>query len=830
MKKRIHLICNAHLDPVWQWEWEEGAAETLSTFRVAARFCEEYGDFIFNHNEAILYRWVEAYEPSLFERIQKLVAAGKWHIMGGTHLQPDCNMPSGEGAVRQILEGRTYFWEKFHVRPTTSVNFDAFGHSRGQVQILKKSGYDSTIFGRPFPSFVQLPGEDFRWIGYDGSEIMARRFVGYNSFLGKATQKIRKYIDTCPEDDFTLCLWGVGNHGGGPSKVDLDEIAALQKEMEAQGVTVIHSTLEKYFKELKESGKDLPAFSGELNPWGPGCYTSMVRIKQKYRQLETLLFSTERMCATASLNGLMPWPKAELDAACRDLLTVQFHDILPGTSVQSAEEMGLRMMDHGLEILTQVRTRAFFALSGGQKPARSDAIPMLFFNPHPYPLEGEFSCEMMLWDQNHAGTFMMPRVCDETGNFMPTQCEKENSSIKLDWRKKVVFRGVLKPLQMNRFDCFYEELPQKPALAADREDEAFFYLESDCVRVAISKKTGYLVSYQVEGKEMLSGESCVLHVIQDNCDPWEMGHVSFENRIGTFTLMSPEDGSRFSGVLGVIPSVRCIENGAVRAVVEAAFEYGHSRALIRYSLPKRGGRLGIDVRVQWAEIQKMLKMGFQTAIPKGRCLGEVEFGLESFPVNGRENVSLRYLVLTNDDKAALLCNDGIYGSSCELSEDGLNLYATLLRSPAYCAHPVGTPDIIAQDRFTPHMEQGERVYAFTFEGGAPDEIQTRAPFAAAALNDKPMALSFYPPVHGTAPACPLQVSGPVEMTCFKEAHDGDGYILRFFNPSHKPSAFLVDAPLLGVRETLSIGAFSADTYRIVDGRIIPCNLIEEVER
>ena len=233
MKKRIHLICNAHLDPVWQWEWEEGAAEALSTFRVAARLCEEYGDFVFNHNEAILYQWVEEYEPALFEKIQQLVAAGKWHIMGGTYLQPDCNMPSGEGQIRQILAGRRYFMDKFGVRPTTSVNFDAFGHSRGQVQILKKCGYDSTIFGRPFPSFVELPGEEFRWVGYDGSEIMGRRFVGYNSFLGKATEKIQKYIDKCPEDDFTLCLWGVGNHGGGPSKKDLEDIARLQKEMEA---------------------------------------------------------------------------------------------------------------------------------------------------------------------------------------------------------------------------------------------------------------------------------------------------------------------------------------------------------------------------------------------------------------------------------------------------------------------------------------------------------------------------------------------------------------------------------------------------------------------
>lgn len=135
--KNLHLVCNAHIDPVWLWELEEGVAETLSTFRVSAQFCEEYDGFIFNHNEALLYQWVEKYEPSLFKRIQKLVKDKKWHIMGGWFIQPDGNMPSGESFVRQILEGRNYFMEKFGTFPTTCINFDAFGHTRGLVDILK---------------------------------------------------------------------------------------------------------------------------------------------------------------------------------------------------------------------------------------------------------------------------------------------------------------------------------------------------------------------------------------------------------------------------------------------------------------------------------------------------------------------------------------------------------------------------------------------------------------------------------------------------------------------------------------------------------------------
>ena len=168
-KPKVHLICNAHLDPVWLWEWEEGVSEAISTFRTAADLCEEFEGFIFNHNEVILYKWVEEYEPELFKRIQGLVKAGKWHVMGGWYLQPDCNMPSGEGLVRQILAGREYFQKKFGIRPTTATNFDPFGHPRSLVQILAKSGFDSYVHCRPLKDMCPNQENDYVCVGYDGS-------------------------------------------------------------------------------------------------------------------------------------------------------------------------------------------------------------------------------------------------------------------------------------------------------------------------------------------------------------------------------------------------------------------------------------------------------------------------------------------------------------------------------------------------------------------------------------------------------------------------------------------------------------------------------------
>ena len=123
--KTVHLVCNAHLDPIWQWEWEEGAAAALSTFRAAADLADEF-DYIFCHNEVTLYKYIEEYAPELFARIKKLIREGKWHIMGGWYLQPDCNMPQGESFVRQIQVGHAYFREKFGENPTPAINFDPF--------------------------------------------------------------------------------------------------------------------------------------------------------------------------------------------------------------------------------------------------------------------------------------------------------------------------------------------------------------------------------------------------------------------------------------------------------------------------------------------------------------------------------------------------------------------------------------------------------------------------------------------------------------------------------------------------------------------------------
>ena len=190
MKKRIHLVCNAHIDPIWQWDWPEGVSATLSTFYTAARLCDEF-DYIFCHNEVTVYKYIEEYAPELFEKIKELVKLGKWHIMGGWYLQPDCNLPCGESFVRQIREGQRYFKEKFGVCPKTAINLDPFGHTVGLVQIVKKCGQDSYLHVRPFKHELSLPNDQFIWRGLDGSEIKATRICSYGTGLGNSVKSIR---------------------------------------------------------------------------------------------------------------------------------------------------------------------------------------------------------------------------------------------------------------------------------------------------------------------------------------------------------------------------------------------------------------------------------------------------------------------------------------------------------------------------------------------------------------------------------------------------------------------------------------------------------------
>lgn len=813
--KNLYLICNAHLDPIWMWEKDEGVAEVLSTYRVAADFCDDYPDFIFNHNESVLYQWVEEYDPELFKRIQKLVKDGRWKIIGGFYLQPDCNMPFGEAMVRQALAGRVYFKEKFDVMPRTAINFDSFGHARGLVQIMEKTGFDSYIVCRPSQENCELPAEDFIWEGYDGSKILCHR--GYNSYeshRGEVDHKIKGYMENYPDKNPGLVLWGIGNHGGGPSRIDYELIEKLKADSAGEW-NLIHSYPEAYFDELKSSGAELPVVSKPLHYHSVGCYTSQIRVKQEYRHLENMLLKVEKMMSCAALNGLCEYPKEDLDQAWEDLLFTQFHDILPGSSIQSAEDAALRQIHHGTEIAERLKIKAFLLMLNGQARAEDGVVPVFVFNPHPVAVRSIVSCEFNLPDQNKdASKWVFPRVY-HNGKPILCQVEHEESNFNVDWRKKVVFEAELEPFSMGRFECKLEFWDQEPEKTLKKEGKDLLFHTED-LDVLISGTTGAIERLSANGKEYLNGASFVPEVFEDDYDSWGNTVKNFKRKAGTFRLMEAGRGTAFSGITNgtTVESLRVIEDGEVRTVVEAVMEYGDTTLCLHYSLPKHGSEIQVELLMNCAEKMKMIKMPVFTGLQDVKYLGQVMYGRDELPQDELEAVAQRYTVMVSEkeNKAVSVVNQGNYGSDCR---DGV-MRISLLRTPGYSAgcsdFSRRKPEVMEQERYNHFIDQGIRKFSFWINFGNVEERLEAIETEAAVHNEEPFALSCFPGGGGkeVLPLIRLD-NASVQLTAFKKAEKTENYVIRLFEPTGKAQKCIVEMPVKGLNKEVCLNAFEIKT-------------------
>ena len=809
----LHLICNAHIDPVWMWEVEEGVAETLSTFRVAADFCENYDGFIFCHNEAMLYEWVEKNDAALFERIRKLVKAGKWHIMGGWYLQPDCNIPSGESFVRQILAGKYYFIDKFGVEPRTAINFDAFGHSRGLVDILKKAGYDSYIFCRPEPDMLDLPGEQFNWVGFDGSKIAcSRAYNSYESHRGEADEKIKGWMEKNRGAKVGMVLWGIGDHGGGPSKIDLEKIEALAKS--EKEFKLIHSTPEKYFDEL-EKKETLPDYSGLMNPRYTGCYTTMSRIKHIHRHLENELYMTEKMAAHALMAGVSDYPADAIERATKDLLWLEFHDILPGSSVEPVGKYAEAVAGHGLIELRKEKIKAFLALCSDKKKAEDGERPVFVYNPHPYEVTEIVEVEYNLPDQNkNRELYSVPHVYLD-GVEIPSQREHEMSNFNVDWRIKSVFRATLPAGAMSRYDIKIK-LEKNPAPISQPAGDKYVFA-SDEMSVEINMKTGLVDSFKVGGKDVLGKNSLAPLAIKDDENSWAHKEKSFRNVAGEFTLMNADEAAKFSGIIdGSRPHpVRIIEEGDVRVIVEALFKYAHSFIARRYILPRRGKSFTVAEKVYWNEKMTMLKLSMKT-VKAEKFIGQTAYGSENLLINGDEMVSHKWNVVSDGKVALSVINDGTYGS--DFKDDEYRV--TLLRSPGYSAgksdFSVRKPYIMEQDRFSPFIDQGEHDYKFVIGGGDEKERLESIEREAGAFSEAPMALSFFPTgceksLENTIKPFASLSDNVITLAVFKKAEKSDDSVIRLFNPTAETRKTTLTLPAIDFKGEFTLGGYEIKT-------------------
>jgi alpha-mannosidase len=827
------LVCNSHLDPVWLWPWEEGVAATLSTFRAAAELCAEFDGFVFCHNEALLYRWVEDHEPALFDRIRQLVRNGRWHIMGGWYLQPDCNLPCGESFVRQILAGHAYFSATFGVTPRVAVNLDPFGHTRGLVQILAKAGYTGYLFCRPDGQHLSLPVDDFVWVGYDGSEVLAHRSSEhYNSERGKACAKVEAWLAGHAKQPHGLLLWGVGNHGGGPSREDLTALRALMRDTPGRAIT--HGTPEDYFRTLAATSGSLPRLARDLNPWAPGCYTTMSTVKRAHRRLEARLWSTEKMLAGAAVQDLLHYPSASLREAVESLLFCQFHDILPGSSVAEVEQQALQRLGHGLDVVERLRARAFFALLSGQPAAAEGEYPLCVCNPHPFTITETITCEFQPPEPNlDRRVFWQPELAAPDGSPVPLQVEKESCNIQVDQRKRITFRATLGPGGMTRYACRLASVP-RPADPGIRPVNGDLNHRGEHCQVVINGATGLMTRYVIDGVEYLSAGAFTALVVKDSADPWGMKVRGFRHVMGRFKLLPAADVAALAQLKAeVLPPVRVIEDGPVRTVVEAVFAFSRSTLVIRYLLPKRGTEVGIEVRVHWSEPDAMLKLALPTTLGGMQVLSQVAYGVERQERPEEELVGQQWIACVSGEgsHALTLINDATYG----FDYSGAELRVSCLRSPAHAGHPVDdvTP-IVRQDRVEPRIDQGEHLFRFWMNAGPAGARLAAIDREATIKHEPPMALVVFPSGDGpsTVPGVTLS-DDAIQMPAMKLSEDGRALIVRLFEPTGAARSTVVGVPAIGAKAQVELGPFELRTLRVdlESGAVTDVDLLEHrVER
>ena len=462
-------------------------------------------------------------------------------------------------------------------------------------------------------------------------------------------------------------------------------------------------------------------------------------------------------------------------------------------------------MDYAGEILERYITSAFFKLCEGQRKAKDGEVPVLVYNPHPYPVETDVEAEFQLGNQNwNDGEYTVARIYDQSGRFIPAQHEKPECSLSLDWRKKVVFHATLAPMSMNRFDCTLEVLKDYKMIAPFEETEDAIVVHSDRSEMRISKKTGLIDSLIVNGRERLEPGSGKICVYRDNEDPWAMLVDSFADYKGEFELVDEETATNFAGCA----PVEVIENGEVRTKVQAIFRYSYSFAVVTYTISKFDTMPEVHIDLFSNDRCVMLKYCVTPALENGRLWGQTAFGTEELPMEELEVCYQQWCGLENEKEGFYVLNKGTYGGS----SDGRQLRISLLRTACYAAHPINDRPIVPAGRFNDYIDLGRREFTLKFATEREDLDRQAQQF-----NEGVRALSFFPSGNGQMPAPMLEVKEPHMLLTAITGNETDGYYFRLYNASEEPGEATVCCK--GREYTVPFGKYEVKRLKLQGGQL-----------
>ena len=377
---RLHAVANAHIDTAWLWPFRETVRKVARSFANVLAVMDDDPDLVFASSQVQHLAWVQQRYPDLFARIKARVADGRWIVEGGTWVEPDGNMPSGESFARQFLQGQTWLRDHLGITATSFWLPDTFGYSAGLPQIARGAGCDTFITQKlSWNSINVFPYTTLLWEGIDGSRLLTHFPPADNYSCAVLPAELTKAGTKMAKQAVTegLFLYGFGDGGGGPTR---EMPARIDQLRDTEGLPRIeHSTVAAFFDAARTA--DPPLWSGELYlEYHRGTLTSQAEIKQLHRRAEIVLREAEIWCTGATLQRSAPYPGTHLRDMWRELLVMQFHDVLPGTSIGWVHDEArdrLRAVIEQAEVLIDA---ALQSLAGD-----GDEVLTVTASPHGFP-------------------------------------------------------------------------------------------------------------------------------------------------------------------------------------------------------------------------------------------------------------------------------------------------------------------------------------------------------------------------------------------------------------------------------------------------------------
>lgn len=793
----LHLIANAHLDPVWQWRWPEGCTEIRSTCRAACDFLSADPALKFSRSSAGDLRWLERCEPALLRRMARLVRAGQWENVGGWWTQPDCNIPNGESFVRQALYGQAFFKERLGGAAVTGYNVDSFGHNANLPQILAKCGLPYYVFMRPGQQNApHIPMGYFHWEGVDGTRVLAfHLFDPYNMnpqwAVEPSMSACRAYLEKGATHS-AMYFYGMGDHGGGPTRRSL---AALEKLRREPGMPeLVYSTTREAFAAVEAEEPTLPVFRGELQIQFPGCYAAHSEIKELNRRAEEALLAAERLSVAASALRGARYPAGVLTEAWKDVLQNQFHDILSGTAFRPAYVDARDQYGRAIMIAEEALNAAQQSIAA-KVDTRGEGQAILLFNPHPFPVTGYFETGNIITGAlreeiklNRAGIFT------DDGRQLPVQYIAPN-----------VFAGstqrYLFPMELPSLGYRLYRIRQleAPAGFPGRARATANLLENDRLRVTVAGD-GLHITDILTGRTFVEGLQPL--VIDDPSDTWGNPCEHFDQVAGAMEFVSS----------------RVLESGPLRAALRMEYRFGASKLWLDVLLCAGERAIEFRGKAWWLEKQRMLKLAIPVPGALETSMQEIPYAALQRPNNGKEWPIQQWADLSSRDAGVTLLNAGKYSMSVQ----GNQLRPTLLRATPYVwlrsdAYPWEGMEIDWRDEDW-MIDQGIgefRLRAIFHDG---DWRTAGIPQAARLFNRLP-ELVMESSHRGKLPTqlSFVQAEGGVRVEVLKQAEDGRGMVLRAVEPHgvHATARFRLHTP--AIEWEAAFTPWEIKTFRIADG-------------